>query len=370
MRVSIRWYSLVRIVRLASPARLPFSKVERRLNSHRTVPSLYSGWHGRDPRAVEPAASARCHSSTYSSDVRLQRYVRFVATFEEAEIDGSASGDADDESSLVIAGVGRRVSAGFVDSLAISLGTYLVFRVADGSALPAPGWVAFVVAEFVLVVGPMAVTGRPLGALAARTVVIRSVDHGVPGWLTSIVRWLVAHLPILVVGAVVAIGVPDAAATWLGVLQLFVLAVIYGAMLFSPDVQGLHDRAAGTIVVLRDGDADTWLVRQKRVAALDPRQIAVEARKRELMALGPAKLMEFVPTTGYDSYPPELATSQDGFRLGVSICRDLGNDTDDVLFSVSPSDSRWPHRVYLESFAVRGGSEIDELTDEEWGYVT
>ena len=294
-----------------------------------------------------------------------------MATFEEAEIEGSASADADDEISVVIAGLGRRVGAGLVDSLAISLATYLAFRVADGSALPARGWVTFVVAEFVLVVGPMAVTGRPLGALAARTVVIRSVDHGVPGWLTSIVRWLVAHLPILVVGAVVAIGVPDAAATWLGVLQLFVLAVIYGALLFSPDVQGLHDRTAGTIVVLRDGDADTWLVRQKRIAALDPRQIAVEARKQELMGLGATKLMEFVPTSGYNSCPAELATSQDGFRLSVMVCRDLGNDTNDVLFSVSAdSDARFLHRVYNESFAVRDGSRIEELTDEEWGYVT
>lgn len=294
-----------------------------------------------------------------------------MATFEEAEVDGPASGDSDGESAVVIAGFGRRVGAGLFDSLTISLATYLVLRVAGGLALPGPGWIVFLVTEFVLVVSPMALAGRPLGAVVARTIVIRSEDNEVPGWLTSILRWLVAHLPILVVGAVFAIGVPGAVSTWLGVLQLFVLAVIYGAMLFNPDVQGLHDRAAGTIVVLRDGDADTWLVRQKRIAAFDPRQIAVEARKRELMGLGATKLMEFVPTSGYDSCPAELATSQDGLRLSVMICRDLPNDTDDVLFSVSAdSGARFLHRVYLESFAVRDGSTIEELTDEEWGYVS
>ena len=199
----------------------------------------------------------------------------FVATFEEAEIEDSTSRDADD-SSVVIAGLGRRVGAGLVDSLAISLATYLVLRLADGLVLPGRGWVAFLVAEFVLVIGPIALTGRPLGAVVARTIVIRSVDNEVPGWLTSILRWLVAHLPILVVGAVVDIGVPDAAAVALGVLQLSALAVIYGGILFTPDAQGLHDRAAGTIVVLRHGDANTWLIRQRRSAALDPRQIAVE----------------------------------------------------------------------------------------------
>jgi len=198
-----------------------------------------------------------------------------VATFEEAEIEDSTSRDADD-SSVVIAGLGRRVGAGLVDSLAISLATYLVLRLADGLVLPGRGWVAFLVAEFVLVIGPIALTGRPLGAVVARTIVIRSVDNEVPGWLTSILRWLVAHLPILVVGAVVDIGVPDAAAVALGVLQLSALAVIYGGILFTPDAQGLHDRAAGTIVVLRHGDANTWLIRQRRSAALDPRQIAVE----------------------------------------------------------------------------------------------
>ena len=87
--------------------------------------------------------------------------------------------------------------------------------------------------------------------------------------------------------------------------------------------------------------------------------------------MGATKLMEFVPTSGYDSCPAELATSQDGFRLSVMVCRDLGNDTDDVLFSVSAdSDARFLHRVYIESFAVREGSRIEELTDEEWGYVT
>ena len=109
-----------------------------------------------------------------------------MATFEEAEIDGSASGDADGGSSVVIAGLGRRVGAGLVDSLAISLATYLALRVADGLVLPGRGWVAFLVAEFVLVIGPMALTGRPLGAVVARTIVIGSVDHGAPGWVTSI----------------------------------------------------------------------------------------------------------------------------------------------------------------------------------------
>ena len=285
-----------------------------------------------------------------------------------SEVDDPAD-RAFDNSAVVIAGVGRRVGAGLIDSFAISVVAFLALRAADSIGLPRPGWVAFIAAEWLLVVGPIAVTGRPLGAIVARTVVVSADDYSVAGWPASVSRWLVAHLPVLVVAVVVVIGIADAAA--LALLQLAALAVIYGGILFNPKSQGLHDRVAGTLVVLRHGDADTWLVRQRRNMSLDPHQIAVEERKRELMALGAKELTRFVPTTGYESCPAELATFHDGFRVSVMISPGLPNGSDDVLFAVSAhGDERVFHPVHLEGFAVRGGASVDELTDEEWGYLS
>lgn len=77
----------------------------------------------------------------------------------------------------------------------------------------------------------IALTGQTLGKMAMRVKVVRVESGGVPGAVTSIVRWLV-----------------PAAVSWLPVVG--VLAVlVYASMLWDSNRQGWHDKAAGTLVV-------------------------------------------------------------------------------------------------------------------------
>jgi uncharacterized RDD family membrane protein YckC len=87
----------------------------------------------------------------------------------------------------------------------------------------------------------VAVWGRTVGKVVCSTAVVDS-DGDRPGWLASIVRWLVP-------AAVAAAASP--AAPWLDPL---VLAVVYAPIAFRADSRGLHDLAAGTWVIdLRAG---------------------------------------------------------------------------------------------------------------------
>jgi uncharacterized RDD family membrane protein YckC len=74
--------------------------------------------------------------------------------------------------------------------------------------------------------------GRTVGKMAMGTRVVRLVDGGRPGWSDALMR---ALLP-LALGAIPRIGV------FLGVM-------VYSIALWNPLRQGLHDKAAGTLVV-------------------------------------------------------------------------------------------------------------------------
>lgn len=87
--------------------------------------------------------------------------------------------------------------------------------------------------------------------------------------------------------------------------------------------------------------------------------------------MGPGTLREFVRPSGSQWHPAELVTVHDGFRLSVMTTTDLGNGTDDVLFTVSlAADRSVLNPVFSESFALREDGRIEELTDEEWAFVT
>lgn len=74
--------------------------------------------------------------------------------------------------------------------------------------------------------------GRTVGKLAAGTVVVRAADGGRLGWSASTMRALVPQAA----GAVPVIG--------------FGLGLaVYGMAVFDPLRRGLHDRAAGSLVV-------------------------------------------------------------------------------------------------------------------------
>jgi uncharacterized RDD family membrane protein YckC len=77
----------------------------------------------------------------------------------------------------------------------------------------------------------IALRGQTLGKMAVRIRVVRQHDGATPGWGPSFVRWLV---PVL--ASIVPFGA----------------LVVYLWMLWGPRRQGLHDRAARTLVVAAD----------------------------------------------------------------------------------------------------------------------
>jgi len=111
------------------------------------------------------------------------------------------------------------VSAGFSPGDEITTRTLLVFNIAVTA-------IAFVYATTMI-----ALLGRTVGKLAFGTRVIRT-DGGTPGWWEAAMRALVP----LSLGAIPRIGV---------VLSM----LVYSLALWSPLRQGLHDKAAGTLVV-------------------------------------------------------------------------------------------------------------------------
>lgn len=110
-------------------------------------------------------------------------------------------------------------------------------------------WLAFIIAEWAVVVAPMARTGRPPGARVVGAAVVGQTAFDVPGWSASVVRWAIAHSPTLAVGLVGLVALPTSwlFALWLG--QMAGLVVIYAGVFTHPLAQGLHDRAAQTIVI-------------------------------------------------------------------------------------------------------------------------
>jgi uncharacterized RDD family membrane protein YckC len=78
----------------------------------------------------------------------------------------------------------------------------------------------------------IALAGRTVGKIAFGTRVVRLVDGGRPGWSEAAMRALVP----LSLGAIPRIGV-------------FLSVFVYSMAMWNPLRQGLHDKAAGTLVV-------------------------------------------------------------------------------------------------------------------------
>jgi uncharacterized RDD family membrane protein YckC len=112
------------------------------------------------------------------------------------------------------------VAAGYRPSDVVTSKSLLVFNISLTS-------VAFVYETLMI-----ALTGRTVGKIALGTRVVRLVDGGRPGWSESAMRALVP----LSLGAIPRVGV---------LLGVFV----YSLAMWNPLRQGLHDKAAGTLVV-------------------------------------------------------------------------------------------------------------------------
>jgi uncharacterized RDD family membrane protein YckC len=112
------------------------------------------------------------------------------------------------------------VALGFTPSDTVTSKSLLIFNI------------ALTCVAFVYETTMIALLGRTVGKIAFGMRVVRQVDGGRPDWVESLMRALV---PVSL-GAIPRVGVV------LGVL-------VYSIALWNPLRQGLHDKAAGTLVV-------------------------------------------------------------------------------------------------------------------------
>ena len=141
---------------------------------------------------------------------------------------------------LTLAPLVRRVLGLLLDQLIIVVPVVIVavgfgLRVGDEISDDALFWITFAATAvaFVYHTTMVGLLGRTVGKLATGTRVVRADGGEAVGWTAATMRALVP----LVFGAVPQVGM---------VLGF----VVYALASFSPLRQGLHDRAAGTLVVL------------------------------------------------------------------------------------------------------------------------
>lgn len=143
----------------------------------------------------------------------------------------------------------RRLSAGLLDELVVGVPTVLA------NEAGAPGWTT-VVLHAVYHVAPTMLYGWTIGKLWTGLRVSEEATLRTPGPFRATVRWAVAAVPMF---ASVLAGAPSS------LVSLLVVAV-YGPILF--DLRGLHDRAAGTVVVERTkAGPGIWVKAPRRVTA-------------------------------------------------------------------------------------------------------
>jgi uncharacterized RDD family membrane protein YckC len=140
---------------------------------------------------------------------------------------------------LVLAPIIRRVGGFALDQVIVAVPVVIVvvavgFQPSD--TVTSQDLVAFNIAvtavALVYQTVMIALLGRTVGKLALGTRVVRSVDGARPGWTEAVMR---ALLP-LSLGAIPRVG-------------LFFVVFAYSLALWNPLRQGLHDKAAGTLVV-------------------------------------------------------------------------------------------------------------------------
>jgi uncharacterized RDD family membrane protein YckC len=141
---------------------------------------------------------------------------------------------------LTLAPMSRRVGGLLIDELVVLipvLGVALTLGFSFSDKVSSHDLFAFSVAvtcvAFCYETLMVALLGRTVGKIAVGTRVVRFVDGDRPGWSEAVMRSLVP----LALGAIPQVG-------------LFLGALVYSLAFWNPLRQGLHDRAAGTLVVL------------------------------------------------------------------------------------------------------------------------
>lgn len=149
-----------------------------------------------------------------------------------------AEPDAGQPGTQELATVGQRVVGALVDGLLTSMVVVIPLILGfvelddfDGT-LPAPILIGLFLFGAIYTIVPTAVWGQTLGKIAVGTRVVVEADGALPGWWRSAVRWALPGL-----------------AGRLPVIGLVISLAITVSLLVDPRRRGLHDRAAGTIVV-------------------------------------------------------------------------------------------------------------------------
>ena len=157
-----------------------------------------------------------------------------------------------------LAGIGARFGARFLDMVLIRIvtGVAIFFAVdlddAWGPATSRASIALITVAVGVLYeVWMIAVKGQTVGKMAVGIEVRRADAGELPGWDSSLRRWL---LPGLAGAASASVSI-----FWLSNLLGVAGFVVYASLLWGRNRQGWHDRVANTLVV-RKGRPIVWLI--------------------------------------------------------------------------------------------------------------
>jgi uncharacterized RDD family membrane protein YckC len=185
----------------------------------------------------------------------------------EADADAESGGGPE---ALVPAGPAQRLMAFGIDYVIVIV-VFVVLNITGMSgALAAAVWVALTLAVQV----PIAWGHSPgMAALGLRA--LPSTGHGSPGLARAIVRWFVPlaaiGTPVLVFRLATASLVNDAGArpVWVSAVQMLItwgaVVVVYRGLWSDPRRRGLHDLAAGTLILVSvDDDLDRQRQRQPR----------------------------------------------------------------------------------------------------------
>jgi uncharacterized RDD family membrane protein YckC len=165
------------------------------------------------------------------------------------DVDERSGKRFDPDAPFVIASGWRRlvgyVAEGFILGIVVLVYRVLTHTIAiEGAA----GLVVPVLNGVVAV----AVFGRTVGMFVTGTRVIMATTGNPPGWATAVIRWVVALGPGLLpfVLDVTGIDVADTAWRWLSIVGLVWTIAVYLPIAYDDRRRGLHDRVAGTEVVL------------------------------------------------------------------------------------------------------------------------
>lgn len=173
---------------------------------------------------------------------------RFTFSLDDpSDPDGTDSQDEDD--GPVVSGPLRRAIAYIIDSAATSVFALVVLAAIAPFEFPRAVDIAFGAAAMVVLIRPIARTGRTIGATVAGLRVVRRDDGAAPGWVASITRWIVPLVPYGVARGVAEIGVADDVELWVQWAAFAGGWVVYLWVFVSDWNQGLHDLAADTVVI-------------------------------------------------------------------------------------------------------------------------